>query len=143
MRNWKLEVCFWTFLKPLIKCDRKVFFLHCHKVAYMATFYTSYLVSWVIEDKELFLTIKLLSGEISLQALSRFHFRIIVIFDLYKWFIWWSIFQSEILGQWYVSIFCDAYLTSRNKLNYDLKKISDWAFQWKMNFNPDPKKHHF
>ena len=24
--------------------------------------------------------------------------------------------------------------------NYDLMKISDWAFQGKMRFNPDPKK---
>ena len=24
--------------------------------------------------------------------------------------------------------------------NNDLKKISDWAFQWKMSFNPDPCK---
>ena len=30
--------------------------------------------------------------------------------------------------------------TSANKLNNDLKKISDWAFQWKMSFNPDPSK---
>ena len=25
-------------------------------------------------------------------------------------------------------------------LNSDLSKISHWAFQWKMNFNPDPNK---
>ena len=25
-------------------------------------------------------------------------------------------------------------------LNSDLSKISDWAFQWKMHFNPDPNK---
>ena len=25
-------------------------------------------------------------------------------------------------------------------LNIELQKISDWAFQWKMKFNPDPKK---
>ena len=30
--------------------------------------------------------------------------------------------------------------TSPNELNNDLKKISDWAFQWKMTFNPDPRK---
>ena len=30
--------------------------------------------------------------------------------------------------------------TSSNELNNDLKKISDWAFQWKMSFNPDPSK---
>ena len=25
-------------------------------------------------------------------------------------------------------------------LNNDLKKIGEWAFQWKMSFNPDPNK---
>ena len=29
---------------------------------------------------------------------------------------------------------------SRDELNSDLKKISDWALQWKMKFNPDPNK---
>ena len=28
----------------------------------------------------------------------------------------------------------------RTNLNSDLGKISDWAFQWKMNFNPEPNK---
>ena len=27
-----------------------------------------------------------------------------------------------------------------NNLNNDLKETNKWAFQWKMNFNPDPKK---
>ena len=26
-----------------------------------------------------------------------------------------------------------------NDLNNDLSKINDWAYQWKMNFNPDPE----
>ena len=30
--------------------------------------------------------------------------------------------------------------SAANDLNSDLIKISDWAFQWKMRFNPDPKK---
>ena len=30
--------------------------------------------------------------------------------------------------------------TSAKELNDDLKKVNDWAFQWKMNFNPDPSK---
>ena len=30
--------------------------------------------------------------------------------------------------------------TSRNELNTDLQKISQWTFQWKMHFNYDPKK---
>ena len=25
-------------------------------------------------------------------------------------------------------------------LNHDLKSISQWAYQWKMEFNPDPSK---
>ena len=30
--------------------------------------------------------------------------------------------------------------TSVNQLSNDLKEISDWAFQWKMSFNPDLSK---
>ena len=30
--------------------------------------------------------------------------------------------------------------TSAAHLNNDLMKISNWAFQWKMSFNPDPSK---
>ena len=30
--------------------------------------------------------------------------------------------------------------TSANNLNHDLEKISEWAFQWKMKFNPEPAK---
>ena len=30
--------------------------------------------------------------------------------------------------------------TSANQLNRDLKVISQWAYQWKMNFNPDHNK---
>ena len=29
---------------------------------------------------------------------------------------------------------------SQNTLNSDLKGVKDWAYQWKMQFNPDPKK---
>ena len=29
---------------------------------------------------------------------------------------------------------------SANELNNDLKVISQWAYQWKMKFNPDPNK---
>ena len=29
---------------------------------------------------------------------------------------------------------------SANTLNADIKSISNWAYQWKMQFNPDPKK---
>ena len=30
--------------------------------------------------------------------------------------------------------------TSAAHMNNDLRKISNWAFQWKMSFNPDPIK---
>ena len=30
--------------------------------------------------------------------------------------------------------------STANGLNSDLMKISDWAFQWKIRFDPDPKK---
>ena len=30
--------------------------------------------------------------------------------------------------------------TSTVSVNNDLTKISEWAVQWKMNFNPDPSK---
>ena len=30
--------------------------------------------------------------------------------------------------------------TYAKELNNDLKKVNDWAFQWKMSFNPDPNK---
>ena len=29
---------------------------------------------------------------------------------------------------------------SINELNSDLERINQWAYQWKMQFNPDPKK---
>ena len=31
------------------------------------------------------------------------------------------------------------YLSAKN-LNDDLNRINNWAFQWKMSFNPDPNK---
>ena len=31
-------------------------------------------------------------------------------------------------------------LTPANNLNNDLKAMNEWAFQWKMSFNPDPTK---
>ena len=35
------------------------------------------------------------------------------------------------------SIVCNTN-TSTTNLSNDLNKIKNWAFQWKMNFNPDP-----
>ena len=39
-----------------------------------------------------------------------------------------------------LSILHNTTLSTKN-LNDDLKKISKWAFQWKMSFNLDPNKH--
>ena len=40
-----------------------------------------------------------------------------------------------------VSVFeCSVINISTNDLNHDLEKISEWAFQQKMKFNPDPTK---
>ena len=30
--------------------------------------------------------------------------------------------------------------TSVSDLNVDIEEIGNWAFKWKMNFNPDPNK---
>ena len=30
--------------------------------------------------------------------------------------------------------------TSAKELNDDLEKVNEWAFQWKVSFNPDPRK---
>ena len=30
--------------------------------------------------------------------------------------------------------------TSADELNYDLQTITEWAHQWKLEFNPDPNK---
>ena len=39
----------------------------------------------------------------------------------------------------FFSVINDKHL-SANKLNQDLNRINNWAFQWKMSFNPDPSK---
>ena len=36
---------------------------------------------------------------------------------------------------------CDIFVATRHqRVNEDLKKINDWATQWKMSFNPDATK---
>ena len=37
------------------------------------------------------------------------------------------------------SVIHDSVITTL-ELNSDLSRIKQWAFQWKMSFNPDPKK---
>ena len=45
------------------------------------------------------------------------------------------------LSRWYVTVFV-VYniIDSANLLNSSLSKIDEWALQWNMGFNPDPKK---
>ena len=31
-------------------------------------------------------------------------------------------------------------IISANELNHDLEKLNNWAYQWKLQFNPDPTK---
>ena len=61
---------------------------------------------------------------------SRFHFGTIVTFDLY----------AHDTSPFSVT---HDITTSANELNNDLQKICDWAFQWKMSFNPNPNKKSF
>ena len=48
----------------------------------------------------------------------------------------WKLFASD------TSLFSVVHGTyaSANDLNHDLEEVSEWAFQWKMNFNPDLNK---
>ena len=39
-----------------------------------------------------------------------------------------------------ISISVQDITTTTVSLNNDITKISEWAVQWKMNFNPDPSK---
>ena len=39
-----------------------------------------------------------------------------------------------------IKFFADDPVTSANDLNHDLDMIYQWAYQWKMEFNPDPTK---
>ena len=40
----------------------------------------------------------------------------------------------------YFQLYDTFLFSSAIELNSDLKKINDWAFQWKMTFNPDSSK---
>ena len=71
---------------------------------------------------------KHLSGEMSPQ--------VFLIFDIHKQTFKAKLFTDD------TSLFSLTHdiTTSANEINNDLKKISDWAFQWKMSFKPDPSK---
>ena len=59
------------------------------------------------------------------------------IFVFHKWSSWWfRLFSDETL---LVSTISDSSL-SLSLLNNDLAKVSEWAYKWKMTFNPDVKK---
>ena len=61
--------------------------------------------------------------------------------DLYQWLIWWLDFNSKITCGWHFSVLrCSKYNLNSKRSEQWFNKISDWAFQWNMRFNPDPKK---
>ena len=66
-----------------------------------------------------------------------FHYIYIYIYDLPEETISiWKIFVDDTT----LSLKVINTIYSENTLNADIKSISNWAYQWKMQFNPDPKK---
>ena len=97
----------------------------------------------MIENKELFLIVKHLSGDIVKVGVPQGS-----IFGLLLFLIYINDLCDDLSSK--AKLFADDtslfsvtphdITTSANELNNDLKKISDWAIQWKMSFNPDPSK---
>ena len=63
----------------------------------------------------------------------------------YSWFILttcrWLVVKLETVCRWHVPFLCCSWSHYKfSELNSDLAKISEWAFKWKMSFNPDPSK---
>ena len=56
--------------------------------------------------------------------------------DISCFFTFFTTFADDTL---LFSVAHNAYTTAK-ELNNDLVKISRWAYQWKMSFNPDPSK---
>ena len=69
-----------------------------------------------------------------------FNTRSIIILDLHKWFTWWFIFKCQTFCWWHLFSVVHDIHSSASGLNKDLETINEWAFQWKMSFNPDPNK---
>ena len=72
---------------------------------------------------------------------SRLRFGSYFIPNLHKWFTWWNKVDLQNFYRWHITVLKikdENYSTI--ELNDDLKIISNWAFQWKMLYNPDPNK---
>ena len=72
---------------------------------------------------------------------TRISTRATLVFNIHKWSSWWNKFIVQNICRW-SSLFSKVYNKpkSASKLNDELEKISCWAYQWKMLFNPDPNK---
>ena len=97
----------------------------------------------MIENKELFLIVKHLSGGIVKAGVPQGSIFgpllfLIYINDLCDYLSSKAKLFAD--GTSLFSVTPHDITTSANELNNDLKKISDWVIQWKMSFNPDPSK---
>ena len=77
----------------------------------------------------------------SCKRSSEIYFRSIIILNLYKWFSDNLTSNAKLFAD-DASLFSVVHdvNTSAKELNDNLKKVNNWAFQWKMSFNPDPRK---
>ena len=77
----------------------------------------------------------------SCKRSSEIYFRSIIILNLYKWFSDNLTSNAKLFAD-DASLFSVVHdvNTSAKELNDNLKKVNNWAFQWKMSFNSDPSK---
>ena len=77
----------------------------------------------------------------SCRRSSGIYFRSIIILNLYKWFSDNLTSNAKLFAD-DASLFSVVHdvNTSAKELNDNLKKVNNWAFQWKMSFNSDPSK---
>ena len=73
-----------------------------------------------------------------LRSSTRVRIRFPFVFNLHQWSTWCNNFNFA-NDTCLISKVLDAN-KSVVELNADLKKINQWAYQWKIQFNPDPNK---
>ena len=79
--------------------------------------------------------------EYSCMSTPRVKIRSFVLFNLHKYDLSIGLFSNPILSADNTSLFPFVhYIDSSTNLKYDLKKISQCTFQWKMSFNANPIK---